>query len=535
MSYKTNSAQQLHIDDNINNLTKREQRILNKSWAKEFAERIFPMINENRFAVLYSGNDASRPNTPVNVIIGVLILKELFGMTDDEIMEELLFDVRYQYALHTTSFEEQPISDRTLSRFRARNYEHELKTGVDLIHETVTELAAEMAALMKINTRLQRMDSLMIAANIKKLSRLELLYTCVSNYVTYLHKTGCDEHLAGLEHYYDPTDYNRVIYHNRSTDTDDRVRQIITDARGLIEKNGDVCGDVEEYRTLARVMGEQTCTDENGALRLKTKHDGGMDSRMLQNPSDADATYREKDGKQYRGYVANITESTNGRASIVTDYQYEQNTYSDSQFLTDAINVMGKQPATKTIVADGAYDGAANAKRAETNNIKIVTTNLAGRKANDVHMDFKIDETVNSVTECAAGVKPKTCNHNSKTGQYRVSFHRDNCVNCVYKDACKPKIHKRTAVLTISGKTPERARLQQWMKTGDYQMFARFRNGIESVQSSLRRKYAVDGIPVRGKLRSKLFFGFKIAAVNFRKLVIYVNYLTRCNESPVNG
>ena len=31
-----------------------------------------------------------------------------------------MFDIRYQYALHTTSFIEQPLSDRTLGRFRER-------------------------------------------------------------------------------------------------------------------------------------------------------------------------------------------------------------------------------------------------------------------------------------------------------------------------------------------------------------------------------------------------------------------------------
>ena len=62
----------------------------------------------------------SRPNTPVNVIVGALILKEALNVTDDEIVEAMAFDIRYQYALHTTNFEEQPISDRTLSRFRAR-------------------------------------------------------------------------------------------------------------------------------------------------------------------------------------------------------------------------------------------------------------------------------------------------------------------------------------------------------------------------------------------------------------------------------
>jgi hypothetical protein len=83
--------------------------------------------------VLYSSNAASRPNTPVNVVVGALLLKEMFGSTDDELLEEILFDVRYQVALHTTSDTEQPVSDRTLSRFSERLYSYEAETGIDLI------------------------------------------------------------------------------------------------------------------------------------------------------------------------------------------------------------------------------------------------------------------------------------------------------------------------------------------------------------------------------------------------------------------
>ena len=110
---------QATVLDSTFHLTEREKRMLEKSWAKTFADKVFPAIDENIFSVLYS-EKASRPNTPVNVIVGALILKEALNVTDDEIVEARAFDIRYQYALHTTSFEEQPISDRTLSRFRAR-------------------------------------------------------------------------------------------------------------------------------------------------------------------------------------------------------------------------------------------------------------------------------------------------------------------------------------------------------------------------------------------------------------------------------
>ena len=132
---------------------------------------------------LYS-DKASRPNTPVNVIVGALILKEALGDTDDELVEALMFDIRYQYALHTTSFEEQPLSDRTLSRFRARVLAYETEHDVDLIHKCVVKMAKEIAEFMNLSPNMQRMDSMMIAANIKNLSLLELFYTCCLLYTS---------------------------------------------------------------------------------------------------------------------------------------------------------------------------------------------------------------------------------------------------------------------------------------------------------------------------------------------------------------
>lgn len=100
MSFRTNCGQQIAFTDSFNGLTSREQKALENSWAKTFAEDIFPSIKEEPFRVLYSGS-ASRPNTPVNICIGALIIKELFSLSDDEVVENLMLDPRYQYALHT--------------------------------------------------------------------------------------------------------------------------------------------------------------------------------------------------------------------------------------------------------------------------------------------------------------------------------------------------------------------------------------------------------------------------------------------------
>ena len=73
-----------------------------------------------------------RPNTPVNVIVGGMVLEELMGLTDEEFMDSLLFDIRFQYALHTTSFKEQPVSDCTFSRFRRRCLTYETELTMDI-------------------------------------------------------------------------------------------------------------------------------------------------------------------------------------------------------------------------------------------------------------------------------------------------------------------------------------------------------------------------------------------------------------------
>lgn len=51
------------------------------------------------------------------------------------------------------------------------------------------------------------------------------------------------------------------------------------------------------------------------------------------NSSDPDATYRNKSGKNHKGYVGNIVETVGENGDgLITDVAYEQNTHSDSKF-----------------------------------------------------------------------------------------------------------------------------------------------------------------------------------------------------------
>ena len=67
-----------------------------------------------------------------------------------------MLDFRIQYALHTTSFEEQPLSDKTLSRFRKRCYDYETLHSKDLYHDCVKDLSNSIAKMMGISGKVRR-------------------------------------------------------------------------------------------------------------------------------------------------------------------------------------------------------------------------------------------------------------------------------------------------------------------------------------------------------------------------------------------
>lgn len=477
MSFATNQSQQISLFDATLNLTVREKRLLEKSWAKCFAENIFPKIDEEPFSVLYSDRP-SRHNTPVNVIIGALILKEMFGLTDQEIVDTLPFDIRYQYALHTTSFEEQPLNERTLGRFRARCNSYEEMTGIDLIHDCIVKLSSGMADMMKLNTGMRRMDSLMVASNIKKMGRLELLYTCVSNLARLMKNLNDSALPEGLLHYTDDDDHNKVLYHNRSEDTDSKTEQILKDAALIIS----ACG---------------------------SRYD------------------------EYRGYTANVVEvADDNHNSITVDYQYEKNTYSDSQFLKDYIEQQPDDGPHAILTTDGGYCGMENSKLAESKKITLVTTDLKGTEVSDHWADFEFNEDGTKLLKCAAGHEPKSSSYDKNTQKCKASFPLATCKNCPYYSQCHPKEHKRVATIKVAMRTAFHAKQQRFLKTEEFKKLARFRNGVETVPAALRSRHNVDKMPVRGYIKTKLFFGFKIAGMNARKLVRYLTGLVKVAPYP---
>ena len=310
-------------------------------------------------------------------------------MSDEGVLQALLFDIRYQVALHTTSMEEQPMSDRTLSRFRQRCLSYKLETGIDLIHDTMCDLADKIADLVSADRSLMRMDSVMVESNIQKLSRLELIYKCTAKTV----KESAKSVMIPEEyrHYLKSGDYNELFYHERPDES-----QILKEAKDISEIFSN-----EKTQVLKRALEEQTITCEDGII-LREKEQ--LHSQILQSPYDEDATFRKKLHSTHIGYVGNFLECSAETMSVILDYQYEQNIYSDSRFLKDTVRKLKYPSGNSILVTDGGYSGHYNSELAQKNGIQLITTNLTGRKKPD-YAEFRNTELFRKYSRYRNGVE----------------------------------------------------------------------------------------------------------------------------------
>ena len=511
MAFRTNENQQMSMNDNLYNLSDREMRILRESWAEGFANHIFPNFVEEPFSVLFSENDASKPNVPVNIILGLFMLKEQFDLTDEEMMHQLLFNTQFQYALHTSSFKEQPINDNTFRRFRNRVSEYEEQSGIDLIKEAFKTLKDKIAGIMGIDPSLKRVDSLMISSGSRRLSRLNIMNETLRLAAQELKKSGNASPLS--EKYDDDNESRDIGYRLKRGDIPAKMDELLRDALMLFAEYPEEFKKGKVFAVLQRMIEDQSSMDRDGRV-LKTGKEISPES--MQTPHEPEATYRKKAGKDNIGYVVNVEEVCDGNKNLITDYDLQKNTYSDAKFAEDMIDAIPDcGSGTQTVIFDGAYASTELLEKAEEKSVNIATTSLIGGMQGTFEAEFEIDGEGN-ITKCPAGYSPIDTRRGANN--YQAHFDIDTCKFCQHCERCPIKFQKSAALIKFSDTALKKAKYAQKTGTEEYRAFAKLRNGIEGIPSILRRKYDIDHMRDKGVVRKRQRLGFKMMAINARRL-----------------
>ena len=158
----------------VSMMAEAQRERLEHSWAGAFREYSFKQIDESVFAVLYA-DVPSRPNVPVNVLVGLEILKSGLGCSDEELYESFLFDMQVRYAVGYESLNDGTFTIRSLYHFRRRLSMYHQEHGINLLERAFEAITDEQVKRLNVRTNTLRMDSTQIASDIRESSRLHLL------------------------------------------------------------------------------------------------------------------------------------------------------------------------------------------------------------------------------------------------------------------------------------------------------------------------------------------------------------------------
>lgn len=289
-----------HVDELPEPLRKR----LQNSWAESFYQEFFCRLDEKPFAVLYA-DLPSRPNVPVNVLVGLEFLKAANGWTDEELYDNACYDVQVRYALGYRQLGEGYFDLRTLYYFRERLARQMQETGENLLEQAFAQVTGEQLRAFALKTGKQRMDSTLLASNIRQMGRVQLLVTVLQRVYRMLSEADQQRYAAAFEPYL-KGHAGQYVYRLKQEELGEHLQRIGEQMQRLLGELAEQYGQEAGYAVLARVFVEHFRLEQE---KLRVKSHEELSATSLQSPDDLEASYREKGGKGHRGYVVNVAET----------------------------------------------------------------------------------------------------------------------------------------------------------------------------------------------------------------------------------
>lgn len=246
---------------------------LEASWAGTFYREVFVRLDEKPFAVLYS-DEASRPNIPINVLVGLETLKSGFGWSDEEMYENFCFDLQVRYALGYRRLSEGHFELRTMNHFRHRLSDYMQATGEDVLAQAFAQVTDEQVVAFSLKTNKLRMDSTQIASNIRQYSRLQLLVEVLQR----VHRdlSEADQHTYGPEfEAYLKGSSGQYVYRVKPEAYVSHLKQIGQVMHKLVLELAAAYAHQASYQMLVRVFNEHLIVD------LQTQPNTTDDAAML--------------------------------------------------------------------------------------------------------------------------------------------------------------------------------------------------------------------------------------------------------------
>ena len=347
---------QRYIFDPWSMISPKRRRLLDAGWPGLFREHILPSIPVAEVAKYFDAN-MGRPTKELYAMLGALILQQAFNLTDEETVQQYAFNMQWHYALNITEESDNAkyICPKTLWSNRDIIVDNDLE---DSIFSAGTE---KLAQVFKVNIDKQRLDSVHIKSNMRRLGRIGIFSKTIHKFLVNLRRQHPDlfdtvdkqivekyltESAPGCFSMVKPSESGKTL-----TEVSKDLFELFTQF-----KRRDVIASMSSFKLLERVLNEHCNLTGN-----------------TDNPVE----------------VKKPKEKT---LNLITHVHVEQAHQSDANALEPAIEsaeANGLKP--KEVPADSLYGSDDNCQKAEAHDVVVVAPVMGTVKENQPGLcDFEI-------------------------------------------------------------------------------------------------------------------------------------------------
>lgn len=516
--FRTKNHKQMNIIDPWGHLGPKRRKMMDESWSGLFRREILAELPVDALREYYHACDG-RPTKEISSMIGLMLLQQMHDLTDEQAVEQFCFNVQWHYALDITSDSDAYayVSLRSLWTMRDHLTDQDLHK---VLFETVTR---KLANVFSVDLSKQRIDSVHIQSNMRRLGRISLFVKTIRKFLVNLkrhHSSLFDALDQEMRNRYLKKKQEAVFALVKPTQAAATLDQLAKDVFFLVERFVSVepVGRMNSFNLLVRLFEEQCIVDERDGEKLPVaKPNKDVPSDSLQNPSDPDAGYS---GHKGQGFQVQIMEtyapdSSADSFSLITHTDVEPADRSDAGALLAAIETAkAHDMAPDELLADSLYGGDDNCEKAKNGHGVDVISPAMGKTGKGLSLDdFTLDAS-GKITACPEGHSPMRVRFKKR---FSAAFSLDDCRGCPQQENCPVKPARKAAYVRYSKKEVRLSKRRIHEQTSEFRDKYRFRAGVEATMSEYDRRTGVKKLRVRGLKAVGFAAIMKATGLNIRR------------------
>jgi hypothetical protein len=517
-----------YMFDPFEYLGPKRRKMLDDSWAGVFRDHVRHVLPVHLLAKHYS-SDNGRPTNELGAMMGAMLLQHMHDLTDQETAEQIAFNIQWHYALDITSNSDSDAYVCHKSIWTTR----ELMTEHGLYNAVFEATGQKLAKVFKVDTSLQRIDSVHIFSNMRHLGRIGIFVATIKKFFVNLkrhHRQEFDSLSQVLKDRYLRKEEESAFAMVKPSESTKTLQMVGNDLFFLVERfrSHDESSTMSTYQLMVRVLKEQCIVEHDEATcenRVTIKANKDVPSDSLQNPSDPDAGYDGHKGKGYQVQIAetysNSEDKDNPQLSLITHIDVEPAHASDANALLPYIETTRKKNlAPREILADSAYGSDNNHEQAGKEGIELIAPTMGKRKDALCSLaDFEFTAE-GAITACPQGHKPVKVK--KKKGRFSIAFEMVTCSCCPQFQDCPSKSGKQDrSYIRYDEKVARLAQRRIIERTDDFKERYRFRAGVEATMSQLDRRTGIKHLRVRGMKAVCFAATLKASALNILRAAAF--------------